>query len=143
MPRPRRKQATPRRGPDAKPRLRSDTRGPAKRAGMRRRAVKQLSAINVKDMMKTTGGFAVADRTPTGTTSGVIYGATGPQGGISVNPAHRIAWRIRKALNPRTVLLSRRPDCTVYDAAGQPVAVIDGETRVRRALASPPPGARP
>ena len=25
-----------------------------------------------------------------------------------------------------------RPDCIVYDAAGKPVAVIDGETRERR-----------
>ena len=69
----------------------------------------------------------VGDHSATGL-SGVIVAAPGKQGGISGNPALSIAWRIRNAMSPRQ---TKRPDCIVYDAAGRPIATIDGESRVR------------
>lgn len=52
-----------------------------------------------------------------------------PQGKVVGNPALTVSWWLRNALSA-----PRRPDCTVYDATGQPIAVIDGETRERRPL---------
>ena len=55
-----------------------------------------------------------------------------PIGASSSTPGWVVARRIRAALNPRL-----RPDCIVYDAAGKPIATINGETRKRRTLLPP------
>ncbi len=121
-----------RRGPDAKPRMRER---PGFGAPQRRgdRARQRMRGIRLNEEGRTTGAIRMADHSPSGWTSGVVFGVSGKQGGISAeSPAVSIAWRIRNALNPQTV--HRRPDCIVYDASGKAVATIDGETRERRPL---------
>ena len=61
----------------------------------------------------------------------ITIGVTGHQGGLSGDPALRIAYRIRNALDPT---IPPRAPATIYNAAGQPVATMDPYTRERRPL---------
>ena len=81
---------------------------------------------------KHSGTVMLKDWTPSGTRmSGVIFGTTGPQGGISSNPAHVFSRWVRRRL---AATKYKRPDCTVYDKDGKPIAIIDGDSRERRPL---------
>ena len=109
---------------DAKGRLTRAKRGPARFVNRRRG---QLAAIiNRHD---PNGDFSYIDRAPSGKKSGVVFGVTGPQGGISSNPAASVAWRIRNALAAPPI-----PPCIIYDAAGKAVATMDPITRQRTPL---------
>ena len=50
-----------------------------------------------------------------------------PVGRVAANPALEIFFKVRRASYAL-------PNCTVYDAAGKPIAIIDGVTRERRPL---------
>lgn len=96
-------------------------------ARSRRRAIRNL------EEMQTTGRITVGDYGKHGAKTGVVVGVTGPKGGACGNPAVAIAWQIRRALTVRP-----RNDCIVYDAAGQPIAIIDSATRERRPWTAAP-----
>lgn len=106
---------------------RTAARDKIKRA--RYRAAKNLEAL------QGTGTVIAVDHSASGTKTGVLVGVTGPKGGLSSDPAVSVAWQIRRALTVRP-----RNDCIVYDAAGQPIAIIDSVTRQRRPW-TPPEGA--
>ena len=55
------------------------------------------------------------------------YGTSLSAGGVYDDPAHKIAKSIRSALTSPP----RSSACTVYDAAGKPIATIDPITRER------------
>lgn len=103
---------------DDKPRLREKPDGSASRRQNSRARLKMLQTIG------DPARLAVVDRAPSGGKSGVVLGVTGPQGGISSRgPAHGVALKIRRALDPRTSLIRVAP-CAVLDAAGRRVATI-------------------
>lgn len=69
--------------------------------------------------MKTTGAIVLRDTAPSGPTSGVVYGQTGPKGGACADPAVAFSYQLRRRLRPIRV-----PECIITDAAGRPIAAI-------------------
>lgn len=98
----------------------------------RSRAARARRAVNARESVRTSGGFAVTERVRGKTRTrvrAIIIGTVGPQGGMSGRPEDRLAWRIRNALRKPPI-----PPVTIYDAQGRPVATMDPLTRKRTSL---------
>lgn len=111
-------------GPDGKPRLRknrkgNDTRVLSKDAQREKRAKSQFKSTALRQDLLQTGKVMMRDHGPSGSVSGLVIGASGPQGGISVNPLTSLSYMIRRRMQP-----IRLPSCTVTDASGKVIAVI-------------------
>lgn len=112
------------RGPDAKARLRAKRKGhlanlPSPSAKRDKRAKSKLTATVVRQDFVTTGEVKMRDYAPSGSVSGLVIGATGPQGGISVNPLVKFGQMIRHRMQPLRI-----PATTVTDATGKVIATI-------------------
>ena len=121
---------------DAKPEAGAspfDQRPPGSMSYRERESIRRKRLLAMRHAEDTSSGdFTLADHSPGGRKSGVVFGVTGKQGGLSAqSPTLQLAWRIRNALSPNQ---HKRSDCIVYDAAGKPIAILDGESRERRPL---------
>jgi hypothetical protein len=114
------KKRPPKKVSDAKPR----SGGPRGPYSTEKSAVKWAKG---SARLMTNGGFATVDRSPSGGVSGVVFGVIGPSGGISGDPAHAIAYRIRQAFKPRVIA---------------PVTITGPDGRVVRTVTFGPNGER-
>jgi hypothetical protein len=92
------------RGSEAKPRReRTPPRGRDAVIARRQTPRKALKAQRMHEEARTTGALQMRDLAPSGTATGVIFGVTGPSGGISSNPGDQIAYRVRQAFKPLNI----------------------------------------
>ena len=92
------------RGSEAKPRReRTPPRGQRAKIARRKLPRKALAASRLAEAARETGQLQMRDHAPSGASTGVVFGVSGPSGGISGNPALQIAYRIRKAFRPFTI----------------------------------------
>jgi alpha-L-fucosidase len=112
-----------------------------KRRGKRRADAKRISLMDRTPKESVRAEEMMWDRSPSGGKSGLVF-MNGSNGSFVANPAEQISYWLRRKLEGAKY---RRPDVTVYDAAGNPIAIIDGETRERRPydLQVRPPDVRP
>jgi hypothetical protein len=104
-----------RRGKEAKPRQATRRRFGALQKAPQASRRSRLRAQQSIENFQTTGSVMLADRVAHGVKVGVVIGAAGPQGGISVNPATRFAYYLRSALKPRQIapVVVRAADGTI------------------------------
>ena len=91
-------------GSEAKPR-RGGTAPRGRDAIMARRKLpsKALRSQKMREEARTSGALRMRDHAPSGSTSGVVIGVTGPSGGISSNPVDQLAYRVRQAFKPLVI----------------------------------------
>ncbi len=112
-------------------------------------ARKDFRGSQTREAFQQHGGFTTVDFSPvSGRKLGVVFGATGPQGGMSTNPVDQVAYMIRRGFKPRIIA-----PCIVKGPNGEILRTItygpNGEQTVTvpdqaptTVVPTPPPGRR-
>ena len=117
-----------RRGVGAKPRSGVHPLDRTSKPTWRNRVRKRLKSAKLSDAGAQYGELVMGDARPTGQASGVVFGVTGPKGGMAGNPAVNFAYRLRRLLKPIRVAPAE-----VRDGSGALIAhiVVDPVTGER------------
>ena len=102
-----------------------------RRKAIARRDLKRAVGVSFGEHLAGRSGSVIASSPKRRGRRMVAIGVAATKSGVYPDPRQMIAWRIRNALSPNQ---RKRPDCIVYNAAGKPIAILDGETRERRPL---------
>jgi hypothetical protein len=91
--------------------------------------IAQKNATLLRESSKVTGELTVADRSASGRKTGIVFGVTGPSGGMSSDPSVSFAYWVRRKMRPIRVAPTE-----VRDGEGRLIAriVVDPVTGQRR-----------